>query len=77
MGLTTIKVTPELRERISADARRREQSIGQFLGQVLDSWERQERFAALARSLEAAPPDADYWEEFNAFDAIGGGLTDG
>ena len=77
MALTTIKVTPELRERISADAKRREQSIGQFLGHVLDDWERQERMAALARSLQAAPPDSDYWEEFSAFDAVGGGLSDG
>lgn len=74
MALTTIKVTTEVRDRLSSDARSQHQPIGQFLASLLDDWERRQRMDALARSIQSSPPDQAYWSEFADFDAIGSGL---
>ena len=74
MAVTTIKVTTELRDRISSDARSQHQPVGQFLASLLDDWERRQRMEELARSIQSSPPDEAYWSEFAAFDAISSGF---
>jgi hypothetical protein len=76
MGLTTLKVPVELRDRIAGDARARQETIAAFLQRLVDDYEHQQRMEAVGRAMREKPSDEEYWTEFAQLDAIGGGLTD-
>lgn len=74
--VTTIKVSRTLRERISRAGRQRGVTAAVLIGQLLDSYERDIRFAAVSRAYAAAP-DGRYAEETAAWDeAAEDGLTE-
>lgn len=52
--VTTIKVTKPLRDRVSAAAAQRAQTVQSFLEQVMDEHDRHERLAAVAAAMSAA-----------------------
>ena len=52
--LTTIKVSKPLRERISAAAAQRQQSVQSFMEHVIDEHERSQRMAAVAAAMNGA-----------------------
>lgn len=70
MGLTTIKVETELRDRISSAARARALTIGEYLDQVISEARRRERLQAMAEAMRANPPDPAYWAEVAEFDTL-------
>ncbi len=65
--VTTIKVSRALRERISRAGRHRGVTAAVLIGELLDSYERDTRLAAVSRAY-AASPDAQYAEETAAWD---------
>ncbi|MDQ3715356.1 MAG: toxin-antitoxin system protein [Actinomycetota bacterium] len=67
--LTTIKVSRGLRERISRDAAQRGVTAAALIGELLDSYEREQRFAAVKKAY-AGTADLDYAEETGAWDAV-------
>lgn len=76
LDLTTIKVSRSLRERISRDAAQRGVTAAALLGELLDSYEREQRFAAVGKAY-AESPDVGYAEETGAWDAaIADGLAE-
>lgn len=76
MPPTTIKVTPVLRDRISNNARAQQKTLGAFLTDLVDDWERRQRMAALGQAIRSNPPDAEYWQEFAAYASMSGGAAD-
>jgi hypothetical protein len=64
---TTIKVPRTIRERISLDAARRGMTAAALIGELLDRYEREQRFAAV-REAYTTPSDAGYVEEIAAWD---------
>jgi predicted transcriptional regulator len=52
--VTTIKVSKPLRDRISAAAARRHQTVQSFMEQVMDEHDRHARLAAVAAAIGAA-----------------------
>jgi len=70
MAVTAIKVDTGLRDRISAAAREHGQTIGDYLDQVVREARRRERLQAMADSMRANPPGADYWAEVAELDAL-------
>lgn len=74
--VTTIKVPRALRERISRDASRRGVTAAVLIGELLDSYEREERLAAVGRAY-AGPPDTGYVAETVAWDEVAAdGMTE-
>lgn len=64
--LTTIKVSTALRDRIKSDAERLGVPIAALLAELLDRYEREERFAAVTRAYSADSAELD---ESAAWDA--------
>jgi predicted transcriptional regulator len=60
MPLTTIKVPVELRDRVSEDARARGVSMSALLAELVDEYERAQRFAAVRRAYADLPAADDY-----------------
>lgn len=54
---TTIKVTPELRDRINHDAGARGLTAARFLERLLDDYEREQMLSAFGRSFATADDD--------------------
>ena len=52
--VTTIKVSKPLRDRISAAAAQRDQTVQSFMEQVMDEHDRHERLAAVAAAMRDA-----------------------
>ena len=74
--LTTIKVPRALRERISRDASQRGVTAAGLIGELLDTYERKQRLAAVGRAY-AETPDAGYVQETEAWEAAAAdGLTE-
>lgn len=74
--LTTIKVSRSLRARISRDAAERGVTAAALIGELLDSYEREQRLAAVGRAY-AETSAATYVEETQAWaEANTDGLTE-
>lgn len=69
---TTIKVSPELRDRINRDAQERGLTAAGLIEKLIDAHERRERMEAFGRAFRGA--DATYWDEFRVWDVT---LDDG
>nr|WP_108870536.1 toxin-antitoxin system protein [Tessaracoccus timonensis] len=74
MGMTTIKVPAQLRDRINHEARERGLPAAGLIENLLDAYERRRRMEAFGRAFRAA--DAEYWDEFAAWDLGTGALSD-
>jgi len=74
MGLTTIKVPVELRDRISRDAKARGVTAAALLNELLDDAERTRRMRALGEAFAAVDDDDEYWDDVRAWDAIEAGV---
>lgn len=68
----TIKVSPELRDRINRDAQERSLTAAGLIEKLLDAHERRQRMEAFGRAFRGA--DATYWDEFRIWDVT---LDDG
>lgn len=66
MGMTTIKVPVELRDRINRDAQERGVTAAGFIEGLLDAYERRQRMESFGRAIRHA--GQDYWEEFRSWD---------
>ncbi|MFV0493541.1 hypothetical protein [Mycobacterium sp.] len=55
--ITTIKVSKPLRDRITAAAGQRRQTVQNFMEQVMDEHDRRQRLAAVATALRTADED--------------------
>jgi hypothetical protein len=64
--MTTIKLPSTLRDRINVDAQAAGLSVAGLVERLLDSYDRQRRMTAFGRAFRSA--DADYWDEFTAWD---------
>jgi len=67
MTVTTIKVSTELRDRISREAGDRRLTAAGFIAQLLDEHDRAERFTAFGRAFERA--DESYAAEVATWDS--------
>lgn len=67
--LTTIKVSKTLRDRISASAAERDQTMQKFIEGVLEDYERRARLSAVAAAMAAADDAtlADWRDESDAW----------
>ena len=66
--VTTVKVPRSLRERISRDAAEAGQTAAEFLGTVVDRWERERRLSAVEHSYRArGDVDRSYQDETAAW----------
>lgn len=75
MGMTTIKVPAELRDRINRDAQERGLPAAGLIESLLDAYERRRRMESFGRAFRGA--DAEYWDEFRSWDlALGEALND-
>ncbi|MDR0481621.1 MAG: hypothetical protein LBH13_00435 [Cellulomonadaceae bacterium] len=77
MPTTTIKVPTALRDRITAGARERDLPVWRYLESVLEAEGKRQMVAQLTDAMRRNPPGGEYWDEFAALDAIGGGLDHG
>lgn len=70
--MTTIKVDAVVRDRLNAEARRRGLTAGSFVEELLESWARDQRFAAMREAMASTAPadEASYAEETASFDAL-------
>jgi len=55
--VTTIKVTKTLRDRITAGAARRDQTVQRLIESVLDTYDRERRSAAVSAAMKTASAD--------------------
>jgi hypothetical protein len=67
--VTTIKVPRALRERISSHASQRGVAAASLIGELLDRYEREQRFAAVGEAY-ATGPDAGYADDVAAWDEV-------
>lgn len=74
MGVTTIKVSADLRDRINRDARAIGVTASALIERLLDEYERSRRMTALGDAMRGA--DASYWDEFQVWDASSGDSSD-
>jgi len=74
MGMTTIKVPSELRDRINHEAREHGLPAAGLIENLLDAYERRRRMEAFGRAVRAA--DTEYWDEFAAWDLGTGVVSD-
>ncbi|GEP38057.1 hypothetical protein NPS01_17200 [Nocardioides psychrotolerans] len=58
MTMTTIKVSPETRDRLKAQAAASRVSLGEHLSRLADAADRGLRFEAMRRAMDATPADA-------------------
>jgi len=70
MGLTTIKVPVELRDRISRDAKARGVTAAVLLAELLDDAERRRRMAAVGEAFATLEDGDEYWDDVRAWDKI-------
>ena len=70
MSLTTIKVDTAVRDMISAAARERGQTIGEYLELTVKEARRRDRLKAMADAMKVNPPGPDYWAEVAELDAL-------
>lgn len=70
--VTSVKVPVDLRDRIVADARARQQTVAAFLDSILDEWERQQRFQAVRSAYANLTEEqrGDYTAETEAWASI-------
>lgn len=71
---TTIKVTSDLRDRLKAQARSNQRTLGEHLECLADLEDRRVRMDLLAAQVAATSPDemASYREELRYWDAVSG-----
>ncbi|MGD9621877.1 MAG: hypothetical protein AB7G47_19270 [Mycolicibacterium sp.] len=76
-AVTTIKVSKELRNRISAEAARRHKTAQAFLQELLDEHDRLRRLDAVAIAIASADqPTLDAWRKETAlWEAVEGDAT--
>ena len=74
MASTTIKVTVELRERVSREAKRRGVTAAALLAEALDELDRQQRWEDVRQAYASLPADEGYGDEVRAWDVT---LSDG
>jgi len=73
--MSTIKVEPELRDRINAEAASLGTTAGGLVQQLVDAYQRHQRMVAFGRAFKTA--DQSYWNELALWDAaISDGLDD-
>lgn len=65
---TTIKVSPEIRDKVNAYARQDGSTAAEVIARLLEHRERREKLQELAKNLEQA--DGSYWEEFDAWESM-------
>lgn len=63
MSATTIRVTPEVRDRLKTHAKAYGHTLNEHLAALLDDEARVMRFEQLARDLKNSPPDDAYFKE--------------
>jgi predicted transcriptional regulator len=62
MAATTIKIDPELRDRINDAARERGLTAGSFVESLFEGWLREQRFAAIREAVGRTSVDlVDSW----------------
>ncbi|WP_058234736.1 ribbon-helix-helix protein [Devriesea agamarum] len=66
MGMTTIKVPTELRDRVNRDAQEQGVTAAGLIEALLDEHERGQRMKAFGQAFRTA--DDDYWDEFYVWD---------
>lgn len=76
MALTTIKVPTELRDRISRNAKQRNMTLSALLRELVDAYDREQRFAAIRDAYARLPADDDYREEIAEWDSVDADLPD-
>lgn len=79
MTATTIKIDSELRDALSAEARRLGITAGSVVQQLWEAWLREQRFAAIREAMAAtgAGDLDDHAEESTVFDVTSSdGLTE-
>lgn len=69
---TTIKVAPEVRDRLKRQASAAHRTLGEHLAHLAELGDRQSRFAALRAAIDATPTEAleSYQAEVDAWDRI-------
>jgi len=74
VATTTIKLDSALRDRLNAEARRRDQTAGSFVADLLETWLREQRFAQIRRSMANTPGTEieSYRAETADLDALAG-----
>lgn len=72
MTMTTIKVSPEVRDRLKAQAARAHRTLGDHLAHLADLEERQARFGSLRAAIASTSEDVmeSYRAEVAAWDAL-------
>ena len=65
---TTIKVTPQARDRINARARAQGLTPATYVERLVDEDDRRQRFAAVRAGYAALSPDDDYYAETAEWD---------
>lgn len=78
MPLTTIKVPIPLRDRLAVNARSQQRTVAAFLAELVDEWERQQRFAEINAAYDSLTPTEadDHYAELRTFESLGDGLDD-
>ena len=79
MTMTTIKVDADLRDRLNVEARRRGETAGSFVEQLLELWLREQRFADVRRAMAttAGADLASYRAEAAELDVLAADGLDG
>jgi predicted transcriptional regulator len=69
---TTIKVSPQVRDRLKEQASAAHRTLGEHLAHLAELGDRQTRFVALREAIEATSSEAaaSYREETDAWDRI-------
>lgn len=77
MVATTIKIDAGLRDRLNAEARRRHVPVGSFVEELLDAWQRDQRFEQLRDEMASTSRDdwASYQEESQDWELLAGSGT--
>jgi len=69
--VTTIKVSKMLRDRITAGAVERDQTVQGFMEKVLDDYDRHQRLAAVAAAMSRSAEEREAWRsETDAWAAV-------
>jgi hypothetical protein len=72
---TTIKVSSELRDRISSEAQARGLTAAGLIEGLLDGYERRRRIESFGRAFRGVGPG--YWDEFREWDIALNDAQDG
>lgn len=59
--VTTIKVSKTLRDRITASAVERDQTVQGFMEKILDDYDRNQRLAAVATAMSKSAEEREAW----------------